>query len=64
MPAITKRSLASVPMPLVGIVSGATAAFAARSLGSIIRVVDDCARGPGAVRAPALAIGLRKRGDP
>jgi hypothetical protein len=63
MPAITKRSLARVLMPLVGIASGAAAAFATRSPGSIIRVVD-CAGGLGVVRAPALAIGLRKRGDP
>ena len=63
MPAITKPPLARVSMPLVGIASGATAGFAARSPGSIIRVVDRAGR-LGALRAPALAIELRKRGDP
>lgn len=62
MPAITKRPLARVSMPLIGIASGATAASPARLPGSTIPVVA-CPGGLG-VRAPALVIGLTKRGDP
>jgi hypothetical protein len=61
MPAITKRPLARVSMPLIGIASGATAASPARLPGSTIPVA--CPGGMG-VRAPALVIGLTKRGDP
>jgi hypothetical protein len=49
-------------MPLVDIASGATAAIPAWLPGSTISLVDRA--GVLGVRAPALDIELRKRGDP
>jgi hypothetical protein len=62
MPAISKLPLARVSMPLVDIASGATAAIPAWLPGSTISLVDRA--GVLGVRAPALDIELRKRGDP